>query len=505
MEVRVKVIHPEKEAEKARNRVAIAAASVLFSSTYLIVATFASSRLLLDPDTFLHIAVGEWIMEHRTFPYTDVFSYTKFGQRWMATDWMSELIFATLYKFNHWLSVTEIVVLACSLISGVVTFYLARILRLSIALGLPVLMVLLISPHFLARPVIFSYVLLSIWLVIILDSEDQGWSGPWQYALIPVMVIWANIHGSFTFGLLIAWFFLCPAIFAAYLKKDVSRQWRMVSLLAATTAAALVTPYGPLSALRTFKLMSTPALAQIDEWHAPNFQDDPIHLASIICVFALLAYSGIRLRGGRLLTLVLVTIFALEYKRGLGLFGLVVPLLLARPASQWATAIRFQRVFDPVARFANRHVAKIAAACVATVIVAGTIRWATASPVPPNSTAPVNALAAAKRFGVSGHVLNSFGFGGYLIFNEIPTFIDGRVGLYGDAFLKRYFGAMRLTDAGEAAQLLKQYDVTWALLRPGEPIAFMLETDGWAQLYRDDSAIVFARRTKEVLPDPRAP
>ena len=97
------------------------------------------------------------------------------------------------------------------------------------------------------------------------------------------------------------------------------------------------TPNGPFSALRTVQLMNIPALGNINEWHAPDFQNDRFHLISIVGLFALVAYFGIRLRGPRLLTLLLVTVLALEHRRGLGLFALVAPLLIARPLSAMRT------------------------------------------------------------------------------------------------------------------------------------------------------------------------
>ena len=58
-------------------------------------------------------------------------------------------------------------------------------------------------------------------------------------------------------------------------------------------------------------------------------------------------------------------------------------------------------------------------------------------------TAPSSALAAAARSGSRGPVFNSEGFGGYLTFRGIPTFIDGRAELYGNAFLDGYLMAER--------------------------------------------------------------
>jgi hypothetical protein len=244
------------------------------------------------------------------------------------------------------------------------------------------------------------------------------------------------------------------------------------------------------------KLMRDPALASIDEWRAPDFQNDPFHLGSIVGLFAIIIYFGIRLRGPRLLTLLLVTVFALEHKRGLGLFALVAPLVLVRPLREcipW-TSVQDQ-TFDPVIRLVKKHAGIIIVSCIMIVAIVGISMWTFGPRIqPPDLRAPKEALAFAKRAGVEGNILNSYGFGGYLIFEGIPTFVDGRVELYGNRFLERYFSAMKLFNSEDAAQLLKQYNIQWALLQPGEPIIYLLKTNGWVQLYADRSAIVLQRK-----------
>jgi hypothetical protein len=485
------------QTQSVRARVALAAACVAFTFFYVIGATLGRNYFLSDPDTFLHITLGNWILQNGRFPDVDQFSYTAFGKTWLATDWIPELTFAALYKAGQWQGVTEIVAVTCALISGVLCFYLSTKLRLSIALGLTAMIVILISPHFLARPVIFSYLLLLLWIVLILEIEDQDdWAGWRGFILIPLMLLWANVHGSFTFGLTVFYLFLCNAIWVLYNKKDLQRLRRLLVLLVGVTVAAVFTPYGPLSALKTAQLMSDPVLTNINEWHVPDFQRDPFHLVTIVGLFALLVYFGIRLRGPRLLTLLLVTAFALEYKRGLALFALVAPLLLVRPLSVCVPWVGIQdHALDPVLRFANKRSCIIALACTVAVAITGVTMWTTGPRIQPSTEiAPEEAVTAARLNGFKGNVLNSFGFGAYLIFKGIPTFVDGRVELYGNQFLRRYFDAMQLTNSDEATRILKQYDVHWALLQPGEPIAFMLKADGWVQLYGDHSAIVLAKR-----------
>ena len=484
------------QSQNVRYRVAIAAACAAFTFVYVITSTSFRNSFLIDPDTFLHISVGKWIVENGGFPVVDSFSYTASGKTWFATDWISELALAVLYKVGHWRAVTEIVAVTSAVISGVLCFYLAMRLRFSIAFGLAIIIVTLISPHFLARPVIFSYMILTIWIILILDMDDHDEWTQWRgFILIPIMLLWANVHGSFTFGLVVFYLFLGNAIWDTCIKRDLARLRRLLVLLCGVTIAAMVTPYGPFATLKTVKLMSDPVLTTIDEWRAPDFQHDPFHLVAIVGLFALVTYFGVQVRGSRLLTLLLVTVFALEHKRGLGLFALVAPLVLIRPLSDGIPWIRVQdEAPDPVVRFFGKHSGTIALACILIVAITGIVMWTVDPQIqPPTRYAPEDAIAAAKRAGIKGNVLNSHGFGGYLIFEGIPPFVDGRVELYGNQFLRRYFDAMKLINPDDAALILKQYDIHWALLQPGEAIAVMLKADGWVQLFADQSAIVLVK------------
>ena len=54
----------------------------------------AGNRLLIDPDTMWQITVGQWILDHRAVPETDVFSFTMRGQPWISTQWLAQVLFA---------------------------------------------------------------------------------------------------------------------------------------------------------------------------------------------------------------------------------------------------------------------------------------------------------------------------------------------------------------------------------------------------------------------------
>ena len=50
--------------------------------------------LLRDSDTLWQIKIGQWIIEHGAVPYTDVHSFTRFGEPWMSSSWLSQVLYA---------------------------------------------------------------------------------------------------------------------------------------------------------------------------------------------------------------------------------------------------------------------------------------------------------------------------------------------------------------------------------------------------------------------------
>ena len=114
---------------------------------------------------------------------------------------------------------------------------------------------------------------------------------------------------------------------------------------------------------------------------------------------------------------------------------------------------------------------------------------------PPSQNAPKGAIDFVAQAGISGNVFNGYGFGGYLIFKGIPTFIDGRADLYGDQFLKDYFAALNLADIRASYRLLDIHKIDWVLLEPDKPLshALRLNSNDWIQVFSDKNAVVFVR------------
>ncbi|MDB5459301.1 MAG: hypothetical protein JWO72_1042, partial [Caulobacteraceae bacterium] len=124
----------------------------------------------------------------------------------------------------------------------------------------------------------------------------------------------------------------------------------------------------------------------------------------------------------------------------------------------------------------------LAAARVSAPIVRGDAR-----------VSPVAALARVPADLRARPVFNSYGLGGYLIFNGVRPFIDGRTDMYGDAFNARYDAAAGQERAALDA-VLQDDRIAWTMLDPAAPAVRWLDAEsGWRRLYADRYAVIHVR------------
>ena len=133
------------------------------------------------------------------------------------------------------------------------------------------------------------------------------------------------------------------------------------------------------------------------------------------------------------------------------------------------------------------------------VLVAGTFAYASVHRFEPHLRgSPVAAVAKLKTLNLT-RVLNDYGFGGYLIFAGVPTFIDGRTELYGEKFFVDHNAASGLMKPENLFRLLERYDIEATLMRTQSAATTLLDhTDGWQKIYSDDIATIHLRKNGAV-------
>jgi hypothetical protein len=460
--------------------------------------------MLADGDLYWHITAGRWMFHHLAIPTVDPFSYTMPGAPWIAHEWLSEILYAAAYSVGGWSATVGLAAAAFASALAILNRYLLRHLEPLYALLLTSMAFNLAAKHLLARPHTLAAPLLVYWTVALLSARDSNRAPPLWLALL--MVLWANLHGSFVFGLALGGVFGAEAILAAEgsaARWHAARQWS--GFLLAASLASMANPHGPYSLLFAYDLSQMSFITQVLEWSPTNFDRMlPFEIWLLIGAVALLT-RGLRLPLVRLILLIGLVHMALHHRRHHDLLGLLGPAIVAEAlGAQWfadrqttRNVAGLDRLFASLAPPATR----IACAIVLVVLAAAGLAAIRIDALhPPSITTPDAALAAVHAAYPGGstpfpsRVLNSYEFAGYLIFDGIAPFIDARGDMYGDEFFFNYQDALQLKDSELLPKLLERYRVDWTLLRPGLPAVALLDRlPGWKRLYADETAVVHVR------------
>ncbi|MBA5686206.1 hypothetical protein [Rugamonas apoptosis] len=444
----------------------------------------AHRPLLLDGDTYWHLAAGRWILAQRAIPHTDVFSSTMPGAPWVAHEWLSEVLMALAFDAGGWSGLTLLCGAALAATLGLTTHYLQRRLAQPASLVCATLVAASIVPSLFARPHVLALVPLSAWCVALLTARDAGRAPSWRW--LALMVLWANLHGSFVLGLALAGLLALEAVLGTPAPRAPAlRQWGWFLLGAA--AAAMCTPFGWRSLWHPFQLMQPELTSTIAEWQPPNFNHlQPLTLALMTLLYTALS-RPLRIPTTRVIMLLGLLYMALKHSRHQMVAGLVGALLLAAPLG-----LALGRPGAPPAR--PRGMSAWGAALLAMALLAAGLRLAMPQQRGDDPATPMAALDHVPPALRAQPVFNSYEFGGYLIYRQVRPFVDGRADMYGSDFIQAYLAAFR-PDRAVFERASERYDVRWALIAADSlPMLYLLDTlPHWRRLYADEVAVVYVR------------
>jgi hypothetical protein len=457
----------------------------LVPAVFMFAVTLFAPSLIPDGDPFWHITAGEWILTHGTVPTTDPFSHTFQGAPWTAHEWLSEVLYASAYLLGGWGGVRVLVGLA-----GLATTFLMARELLKHFNPVPALIVLMIVVANLAiaadaRPQFLAFPIMVAWLSELLAARRQGRAPGW--ILLPLMVVWANLHGSFIFGLALIGPFALEALINGWRNwRAVVRDWALVSLGA--VLAALVNPTGIWGLLFPFHLMSLSALSFIAEWTRYSFGSlEPFEVTLLFALFFCLL-RGVRIPTIRLLLLLGLLHMALQRQRFSTVLILAGALILAEPIAAMLKARIKREPRSPALPL------KASAVAAAFVLCFSALRLAIPIVITNDHLTPIAALASVPDNILNKPVFNDYEFGGYLIFKGIRPFIDGRADMYGDEFMRNYVGLHEL-DNDTINAWLNKYGVVWAIVHSDHRRGRIFDRPlpGWRMHYHDEFASIYLR------------
>ncbi len=171
--------------------------------------------------------------DNHTVPTHDLFSFSKPGAPWFAWEWLSDVIFALLFRVSGFKGVVLLAGAIIGIYSTIVlrhTFW--RGANAMIALPLVLLGVGSSSVHFLARPHVFTFLFLAVafWLI----DADRRRTTRHLWLLIPLTVLWVNLHGGVFMFLACLGLLVLGSAGEVWLSRK-SQDWRGSGALCAAT------------------------------------------------------------------------------------------------------------------------------------------------------------------------------------------------------------------------------------------------------------------------------
>jgi len=455
---------------------------------------------VIDSDLFWHMKVGDWIVEHLSVPHTGILSRVAADRPWVAYSWGYEVLLSRSYA---WFGLMGMGVFGTLLTLGVAftTYWMLR--RISGRFWPALLLAAVACAAFLftsmPRPVFFSMMLYCVTLTLLLEAKRREDIRP-LYFLPPLMLLWANLHIQFIYGL-----------FAIGLYVGVSVAQQLLQ------AIGLTPNFLRPSTFPAKILLLILGLCVLATLIGPNFYRP--YLAVLVYSKEKFPYSIIiELQPLRFRTLDnflelflgAAGFYAIGWQKKIDPFKL---LLLVG-----ASAIAFRTMRDAW------FLCLSATACIADfpppeekreradswtdlAFVTGTLALILVMAAPAfdfttrgldraiSGDFPVNAVNYLRRTSFTGPLYNNLNWGGFLMWYlpELPVAIDGRNDLYGDELDKLFYDSQSAFPSYQTDPYLNESRVV--ILDSTLPLAKILTIDPRFKLvYRDEIATVYTRQ-----------
>ena len=420
-----------------------------------------ASAEIRDNSFLWHIRAGDVQSATGSVIDQDVFSFTSLGMVWRTQSWLVELLYSGIHGSGSslvWVNWMVLIVGVATIAFIGIAMY--RSVASTVVVGFTLMVaVWLLGPFLQPRPVLVSFLALAA-MVVILQNRDRV-----LWLVVPVIWVWAGVHGSWIIGGLL-------------LALEWLRTWdhRVFKVGVVSLVATLATAHGLGTWLVVYEFASSQeALAQMQEWKAPDFGGlaQMPYLAVIAGVIVASIAGKIRMRD---------------------LF-VVLPFMFLGMTSR-RTVVPAAIVLLPWAVMAMPAV-RVPKSKTRPAVVLGIIAAIAVIALAPMFGSSVGTLDSSRfpsadaRSQIDG--VNAFyddGVGGFLIFAEWPgrlVWIDDRAELH---------GVERMTELAEARNgnykpVFAKYGFEAALTKPDWPLTARLASDGWRMSYDDGDFLVF--------------
>jgi len=462
-----------------------------------------TSMVATDGDACMHWRAGQDMLRSGQIVRTDIYSHMMPGAPVITKEWLAQILFAAAGRLGglYGLSVLGALVIAT-------TFWLLhrQLLREGNDLLVATLVTLLAAwagvIHWLARPHVFTFLMIVLWNSALRRFESDGRPVRLASALAVLMVLWVNLHGAFLLGFAILGAYWLGAVIefvqppAAVPRPAAQRKivvLTVVGLLALTVS--LINPNGWHLHQHNLQFMRSSYLTSLLFEHKPIDFHSPDVLGFLVWLATLMTALAMRQRPHLPASSVILiagwTCLALYAVRNIPLMALVTAPIVASAFSAcvrggWRECSR---------RLSAENAASNGWPVVAFVALIAIVFVPRPTAMPPNRW-PVEAVKFVKQHPdqFTGNMLNQHVWGGYLMWMmpERKVFVDGRTDFYGEAFIRDFLDMTQLKPGWR--EKLDACKVSWTLLTTDHPLTQALALlPNWRRAYSDPLATIYTR------------
>lgn len=438
-----------------------------------------------DSDLFWHLETGRRTLAG-DLPRTDLFSWTASGTPVFTDQWLGDLALAAAKAIGDWRGVLALRAIAVAALVAIVvdTALRARPGRPIVAVIAALPAIALSRFAWTDRPELLALVCFAL-LVRLLRGGDRE-----LILTIPLLFVWAQLHGSYALGL-----GLILASCAARAVAEPRERWRFLPIAAFAILMTLLTPSGLAAWTSSGGHFLAPP-RYIAEEGVPDARTLPgvlflITLGLVIATSTLGRRATLR-EVALLAPVVLVSLTAARH----------TPFLAIAAAPYFASAWP-----DPLAAWRSRGrdgdpggrgprarsdragtLGRSGVIALSAVVLALAVTFADARL--DDSGYPRAALAAVPS---GPGLFNQYDWGGYLIYAKpsTPVFIDGRLFPFVPDVLEDYRAIVSARPGWE--DIARRREVHAMLVRLTDPIAVRAPERGWHVAYQDAIAVVLVK------------
>lgn len=461
-------------------RTADASPGLVWATLAVALAAIASlAASVRTVDLAYQVRIGDLILSTGELVRTEVLSFVDPGHAWLNQQWLAQLLLAVAYRLGRF---DALVALRAVAFAGLgIAMYAGcrrRGARAAAASVLTIAGIVIGFPSLGLRPQLFGALLFASALWVLAWGADHPRRRWW---LVPIGVVWANVHGSFV---------LLPAILTLAAVEAVVRGRRadatqLVGVGLVATAATVVTPYGTDAWRYVVELTTNDQVRrQVTEWAPTSLVsiDGWLLAGSAVAAVFILVRAGTE-AWVSLVWLVPSFALALTARRNVVWWGLVAAWVVA------GVVTREQGKGSARPRIRAIDFAIIATLGIGCVVLSPWVRGVSLEDAP---AALASTTAGATQPGARLLVAQRYASWFELAVPDRLVFVDSRIEQYPPTVWEDYRTVVRGDPSWRG--VVERWKVDAIVTEPDWPIVDELRRDpSWREVAHDADGSVFVR------------